>query len=491
MSVCTSSDHSGLRGRDDVIERPESGVNIDRTGTHIKHATSVSVYRSQRAQNTLGVEVNLYYCIDCMHRQRIELNSQLTRKMMKCPRSISSLMVMTHRRQLQQHIHCRSTTSRSLWSKQPRLVSGAGIDKRLHTAYKPTNTISICNDTISRLKNGRTAYMTTSASSSHSSSSFKIFQYALGGWIFFIAENFVLSENRHLIIEYLNGTTDDDESKYRMVYGTFSTIATLSILYGYRQLSNMQQQLGMPLKPLVTGSSTMLVPTMAITMISFGLVLVSQAFPKLQIPIEFSSSSTTTTPPPTATVESTTVTTSKSNSSSTGTGFAFKVRCPFDFSDSKRSSTNDADFVRGMDRITRHSGLWSFGFVGLGNAFLQPTLGLSLFMTGPVLVALVGGYHYDSRLQRNMGGSFPSKQYEQQTSNIPFLAMILGQQKEGNFTNSLSTLMTQELKLLNAAVAVMIGTLYVVLNKGRHVSYIGHILSSSSSQKVATASKLK
>jgi prenyl protein peptidase len=236
----------------------------------------------------------------------------------------------------------------------------------------------------------------------------------------------------------------------------------------------------------------------ATTLISFGLLLVSQAFPKLQIPIEFSfaatppSSSSSSPPPPSTTHTSTTPETVPDNDTNTvvpspsTAGLVFKVRCPFDFTDTKPSTQVDAngmiveDNVRGMDRITRHSGLWSLGCIGLGNAFLQPTWGLSLFMMGPALVALLGGYHYDSRLQRNMGGSFPSKTYEQQTSNVPLVAMILGRQKEHNFFSSLSTLMTQELKLLNAAVAVMIGTLYVMMNKGRHASYMAHFLSSSS-----------
>ena len=109
-------------------------------------------------------------------------------------------------------------------------------------------------------------------------------------------------------------------------------------------------------------------------------------------------------------------------------------------------------------------------------------------MMGPALVALIGGYHHDTRLQRNMGGSFPSKTYEQQTRNIPFVAMILGQQKEHNFVDSFSTLMTQELKLLNATVAVIIGIVYVTLNKGRHSSYIAQLLSA---QKVVVARSTK
>ena len=362
-----------------------------------------------------------------------------------------------------------------------------------------------------------------SSSSSSSSFSFKIFQYAFGGWIFFIAENIILSENRNFIIDYVNDTssstsstsstslttTDNnvDESKYRMIYGTFSTIATVSILYGYRQLRPLRLVLPSTtnggitmMKPPVTTAS---IPTvMAMTMISFGLVLVSQAFPKLQIPMEFSFSSSTTvtkeemvTTNPTESIATTTNSTSTSTTTTiappkpTDTGFVFKVRCPFDFTDTKQNTTTTGNLesnVHGIDRITRHSGLWSFGCIGLGNAFLQPTLGLSLFMTGPVLVALLGGYHYDTRLQRHMGGSFPSITYEQQTSNVPFVAMILGQQPEQNCFNSLSTLMTQELKILNAAVAVVIGTLYVMLNKGRHSSYMAHMLSS---QKVARSVK--
>ena len=39
--------------------------------------------------------------------------------------------------------------------------------------------------------------------------------------------------------------------------------------------------------------------------------------------------------------------------------------------------------IRGMDRITRHLGLWSFGFLGVGMAFLTPSIPLSVFYSMP------------------------------------------------------------------------------------------------------------
>jgi NnrU protein len=338
--------------------------------------------------------------------------------------------------------------------------------------------------------------------------SFQVMQYALGGWAFFIAENALLSENRAAIIAFLGSTntdemmnTEENESNYRILYGTFSTIATASILYGYRQLrllhtaatnaigntslgTTLQQQSIKPLLQVphhVAPTITVMTTAAAISLMSLGLILVSQAFPKLQIPIEISlPQGESPTPPPTPTTTPEAAAPPMGTESTKSSWSFIKVRCPFDFTGSKPGASTDTghEHVTGIDRVTRHSGLWSLGFLGLANSLFQPSLGLTLFMTGPIYVAWVGGYHYDTRLRRNMGGSFPFPQYEAQTSNVPFAAMILGQQKEGNFISSLSTLLTQELKVLNAVVAIMIATLYVTMNKGRHVSYLGRLLSS-------------
>jgi NnrU protein len=295
-------------------------------------------------------------------------------------------------------------------------------------------------------------------------------KYALGGWTFFILENVILSENRAAIIASLNGKMDDpatlscsgheppDESNYRLLYGTCSTIATVSILYGYRQLRIAASQLKSCIPLNTFGRSGRVA---AVSMISLGLVLMSQTLPKLQIPVEFvlpipkKEEQLSTATAPGGLIEST-------QGSDESKSWSMKIRCPFDFSSSKHQNGNLNDYnVHGVERITRHPGLWSFGLVCAGNAFLQPTSGLGLWMTGPFLVALFGGYHQDSRASRNMGESFPSAAYEQQTSNVPFMAMLLGKQKEQNVMSSFYIFLTQELKPINAFAAVIVAALYV------------------------------
>lgn len=82
------------------------------------------------------------------------------------------------------------------------------------------------------------------------------------------------------------------------------------------------------------------------TCMSLGLIMASQALPKMQIPFMIAQ------------------TTPCSSSSS----YKLQVRCPFDFSD---KDTIDVEQVRGLERISQHPGLLSLGLVGMGNAFLH------------------------------------------------------------------------------------------------------------------------
>ena len=111
---------------------------------------------------------------------------------------------------------------------------------------------------------------------------------------------------------------------------------------------------------------------------------------------------------------------------------------------------------RGVERISRHPGLWSFGLVGLGQAMIMPTVPLQVWWVGPAAVALLGGAHTDSRFRRGMGGSLPPE-YECQTSNVPFLATLSGKQGGAAW----STLAT-ELKPLNAGVAILASSLWIL-----------------------------
>lgn len=275
-------------------------------------------------------------------------------------------------------------------------------------------------------------------------------KWAVGGWLFFVAENAVLSENRTAIIDYLGS----DET-YHAVYGTCSTIATASILYSYRKLRQQQQSSVLaPISRVRLG--------IAGSVMSVGLILASQTLPKLQIPVELQSTGNS----------------SNGGSENVDTAAAaavdsevqpakswnLKVRCPFDFTDKKKDdATGSTPAVTGLERITRHPGLWAFGLAAAGNAALQPTAALTVWMLGPALTAWLGGSHTDSRYRRGLGGTMDAD-YADQTSNIPFAAMLTGRHQQG--ADSLRVWMTQELKPLNAAVAVAVACTWVA-TRGR------------------------
>ena len=246
-------------------------------------------------------------------------------------------------------------------------------------------------------------------------------RWGLGGWTFFICENALLSENRTYLIDYLG-----DES-YHLVYGTMSTIATASIGFSYYKLKKL------PAKVIPTATT---IPQLAAawTLSSIGLGLASQALPKMQIPVAIGSSAEG--------------------------GSKLQVRCPFDFSDKHRDAADGS--IRGLERVSRHPGLWSFGLVSAGSAMLQSNPALRLWWCGPAAVAWLGGMHTDSRFRRGMGG-YLDPGIESQTSNVPFLALLSG--KQGSPIESFSKLQ-QETKPLNALIAVGAATIWV-LSRGR------------------------
>lgn len=250
---------------------------------------------------------------------------------------------------------------------------------------------------------------------------------AAGGWVFFVVENAVLSENRTWLIDYLG---DDN---YHLLYGTFSTAATASIGYAYYKITRGGGG-------VITGIKLSILSRLGSWgFLSAGVILASQALPKMQIPFMVSSSS--------------------SSSESSSNGLKFQVRCPFDFADQKHAS--DAA-LRGMERVTRHPGLWSLALMGAGNAVLHTHPPLKMWWYGPTLVAWLGGAHSDSRFRRGMGGTLDPG-YDSQTSNFPFAAMLCG--KQGTPSRAFTGLI-EETKLLNAGCAVAMASLWI-LSRGR------------------------
>jgi len=274
--------------------------------------------------------------------------------------------------------------------------------------------------------------------------------WAVGGWSLFIAENVILSENRTWIIEQCG------EDTYHYTYGAFSTFALTSIGYGYQYKVKNMGPFAWALKspiPIAAKAASFII-------LSTGFVIASQTFPKIQLPLHYESEKATT---------SNEVDGSEGLKSDSKTASRWKVRCPFDFTDSK-STTNSLNKgegkelveLHGLDRISRHPGLWSFGLIGLGSGLLASSLPTRVWMSMPIVVALVGGSHTDSRHRRGMGG-YLSREMDEVTSNVPFLAMLSGRQGS---VNKAVTDFSAEIKPLNALVAVGMATA-VVASRGR------------------------
>ena len=71
----------------------------------------------------------------------------------------------------------------------------------------------------------------------------------------------------------------------------------------------------------------------------------------------------------------------------------------------------------------------------------------------PLAVAWIGGAHTDSRFRRGMGGTL-EPEYDRQTSNIPFAAMITSQ-------GGWDALLKEELKLWNLVAAMAFAASHV------------------------------
>ena len=213
-------------------------------------------------------------------------------------------------------------------------------------------------------------------------------RWAIGGWSFFIIENFVLSENRTWIIDEVG------DSNYHAIYGTFSSIAMVSVGYGYHKIRDSAPYFA---------ASTM-TPLRYVSFISYciGLGLVSQTLPKLQVPV-------------TRELD----TSSELKKSDILSDAGWKVQCPFDFT----SSDNSVQGPKGVERISRHPGLWGFGLVCLGAAAKTPSIPQASWFCMPIMVALIGGHHTDSRYRRGMGGHLTAE-LDEQTSNVPFAAIL-------------------------------------------------------------------
>lgn len=271
-----------------------------------------------------------------------------------------------------------------------------------------------------------------------SSSAASLLRWSIGGWIFFIVENAVLSENRDILIQGMGG--QQQESNYRTLYGTISTIATISILYSYRKIQLASAV--MPASLMRTNPTDQAISVGRVVQSwligSTGWIMASQALPKMQIPIELV------------------------QSPETGRR-SVQLACPFDFSADKQRRADDDDGAsstsytpHGVERVTRHAALWSLALVTAGPAVLQSSWPATLWWLGPTAVAWLGGMHQDSRYRRNMGGNLDPF-VESQTSALPFVALLTG--KQGNTLQAASQLVQEEMKWSNAGLALGVATI--------------------------------
>lgn len=256
-------------------------------------------------------------------------------------------------------------------------------------------------------------------------------RWAAGGWTFFIAENVILSENRTFLIENLG------DAGYHNVYGLLSTVAVGSI--GYAYLRKVQA-----VGPFVWTTVTPLSSKIASwVLLSFGLGMASQTLPKFQIPVAYL---------PNPKPKNGGLPESAEPGGNPSSALSFQVRCPFDFTDPKEHGGS----LYGLERISRHPGLWSMALVGLGHACLVPSVPQRIWLIMPTFVAWIGGSHTDSRYRRGMGGTLDAD-YDNKTSNVPFVAMLR--------TRVGWSELAHEIKPLNALLATGIAAVWV-LRKG-------------------------
>ncbi|KAI8834034.1 hypothetical protein BJ741DRAFT_610800 [Chytriomyces cf. hyalinus JEL632] len=249
------------------------------------------------------------------------------------------------------------------------------------------------------------------------------------GWTAFIAENVIVSENRETLVGALG------EDRYRMAYGVLSTAACSSIAYGYLVHGHRK---GPSVVPYLGGSAAVKLTVVGLQ--ALGLAGLMQTLPKLQIPIGLDAPSSTSGA-------------NTNNSLSTSADLPtkkFKMLCPVDFAHARNSDPNQLE----LKRITRHPQLFSFALFTLGTALSTPFLTTRLLTGFPIVFAVIGGAHQDARFLRS--GAF-TQEYLNETSLIPFWALMTGKQKWSDLCN--------EVKWVNASVGLL-GALLLARRRG-------------------------
>lgn len=249
-------------------------------------------------------------------------------------------------------------------------------------------------------------------------------RWIAGGWAAFITENLVLSHNRDYLVRNFG------EGRYVQAYNTLSTASCAAIAYGYFRHGRAQgpRLWTAPSAPLRLG---------AFVVQTAGLVMLSQVFPALQVPVQIGGS-----PPAAPTQDGTSVTTQKPSGAPT-----VRALCPVDFKFDKTHRSEDG--IWGMQRVSRHPTLWAFGLTGFGTALGTPFATEFVMFATPLLFAAIGSSHQDYRFRRGSGGQL-TPEVEAKTSNVPFVALLQGRQKASD--------VIAETKSLNALLALALGT---------------------------------
>lgn len=236
------------------------------------------------------------------------------------------------------------------------------------------------------------------------------------GWIGFITENVVISDNREWIIQ--NYGNDN----YHMAYSLLSTLTSGSILYGYLRCGRGQG-------PRLPQPSTIRkVSSFAFT--TLGLCGLSQYFPRVRTPYTYE--------------EQLSGDNSTSNSSNgmrrsklqaPETDSKERVwRCPMDFRPKDAVETEDG--IQGVDRVTRHGMFWSLGSLAMGKALTSVFLPEVVMFSFPLAFAYIGGAHQDQRFLRGSGGTLTQEKYDK-TSNVPFYALVTGKQSWSSLSDEI------------------------------------------------------
>jgi hypothetical protein len=243
-------------------------------------------------------------------------------------------------------------------------------------------------------------------------------RWVTAGWVGFITENLVMSQNRDWII------ANYGDDNYHIAYNILSTAACFSVGYGFLKHGKVGGPSFARRGPILQLAG--------FGIQALGLIGISQLAPALQVPVAFGSQTDMPKPAGAGKIQV---------DEKLSKERKLYVRCPIDF----RSKNPDGG-IYGVERVTRHPMLWFLGISSLGSAITTVYATHAVMFSFPIIMAFIGSEHQDYRYRRGSGGILTAEM-ESKTSNIPFAAILSGKQ-------SFSALL-DEMKWTNAAVATL------------------------------------